>query len=153
MHKPIMYFENNLAGSMNLFKMMEKYDCKNFIFSSTAGVYGDKDNCTETDDKHPLSPYGESKLGVEMLLGSLGKAHPDWRIISLRYFNPCGGHESGLLGDEPLEYPNNLFPYIQEVLIGKRSKLVVFGNDYPTPDGTFIRDYIHIYDLGTYEFK
>lgn len=94
-----MYFENNLGGSLNLFKMMEKYDCKNFIFSSTAGVYGDKDNCVEIDDLHPLSPYGESKLAVEMLLASLGKVHKDWRIISLRYFNPCGGHESGLLGD------------------------------------------------------
>lgn len=113
MTQPIMYFENNLGGSLNLFKMMEKYDCKNFIFSSTAGVYGDKDNCVETDDLHPLSPYGESKLAVEMLLGSLGKVHNDWRIVSLRYFNPCGGHESGLLGDEPLSYPNNLFPYIQ----------------------------------------
>jgi len=79
--------------------MMEKYGCKNFIFSSTAGVYGDKDNCLETDQKNPLSPYGESKLCVEMLLGSLGNVHKDWRIISLRYFNPCGGHESGLLGD------------------------------------------------------
>lgn len=84
-----------------------------------------------------------------MLLGSLGHSHPDWKIISLRYFNPGGGQESGLLGDEPLSHPNNLFPYIQEVLIGKRPKLVVFGNDYPTPDGTCIRDYIHIYDLGT----
>ena len=83
-----------------------------------------------------------------MLLASLGRTHPDWRIISLRYFNPCGGHESGLLGDEPVSYPNNLFPFIQEVVVGKREKLVVFGNDYPTADGTCIRDYIHIYDLG-----
>lgn len=94
-----------------------------------------------------MNPYGESKVSVEYLLGSLGKAHPDWRIISLRYFNPAGGHESGLLGDEPYDYPNNLFPFIQDVLIGKREKLVVFGDDYPTPDGTCIRDYIHIHDL------
>lgn len=83
-----------------------------------------------------------------MLLASLARIHKDWKIISLRYFNPCGGHESGLLGDEPLSYPNNLFPYIQEVLTEKRPKLVIFGNNYPTPDGTCIRDYIHIYDLG-----
>lgn len=88
-------------------------------------------------------------MAVEMLLKSLGQCHSDWRIISLRYFNPCGGHESALLGDEPISYPNNLFPFIQEVLTGKREKLVVFGSDYPTPDGTCIRDYIHVYDLGT----
>ena len=144
-----MYYENNLVGSLNLFKMMEKYDCKRFIFSSTAGVYGDKDNCTETDSQKPVSPYGESKMCVEMLLKSLSVVHKDWKIVSLRYFNPCGAHESGLLGDEPFLYPNNLFPYIQEVIIGKRPKLVVFGDDYPTPDGTCIRDYIHIFDLGT----
>eukprot|EP00919_Chromeraceae_sp_WS-2016_P079325 GHVR01187773.1.p1 GENE.GHVR01187773.1~~GHVR01187773.1.p1 ORF type:complete len:129 (+),score=2.96 GHVR01187773.1:718-1104(+) len=82
-----------------------------------------------------------------MLMASLSKVHKDWKIISLRYFNPCGAHESGLIGDEPLEYPNNLFPYIQEVIVGKRQQLNVFGNDYDTPDGTCIRDYIHIYDL------
>ena len=87
-----------------------------------------------------------------MLLGSLAKVHPDWRIISLRYFNPCGAHESYLLGDEPLVHPNNLFPYIQEVIIGKREHLSIFGNDYPTPDGTCIRDYIHITDLGSFLF-
>jgi UDP-glucose 4-epimerase len=98
--KPMDYYENNVVGSMNLFNMMEKYkDCKNFIFSSTAGVYGDKDNCTETDLKKPNSPYGESKACVEMLLASLAKVHQDWRVISLRYFNPCGAHSSYLLGD------------------------------------------------------
>lgn len=91
--KPMMYYENNVVGSMNLFRLMEKYtDCKNFIFSSTAGVYGDQDNCTETDLKKPNSPYGESKACVEMLLASLSKVHKDWKIISLRYFNPCGAH-------------------------------------------------------------
>lgn len=89
-------------------------------------------------------------MAVEMLLNSLGRVHPDWKIISLRYFNPCGGHESGLLGDEPIGFPNNLFPFIQEVILGKRTKLVVFGNDYQTPDGTCIRDYIHIHDLGNF---
>ena len=131
--KPMLYYENNVVGSMNLFRLMEKYkDCKNFIFSSTAGVYGDKDNCTETDFKLPGSPYGESKACVEMLLASLARTHPDWRIISLRYFNPCGAHESYLLGDEPYEYPNNLFPFVQEVIIKKREKLSIFGKDYPT---------------------
>lgn len=147
MKEPIMYYENNILGSISLFKMMEKYGCKNFIFSSTAGLYGDKDNCKETDDLKPGSPYGESKMAVEMLLKSLVNAHKDWKIISLRYFNPCGGHKSALLGDEPFCYPNNLFPFIQEVLVGKKEKLVVFGSDYPTPDGTCVRDYIHIYDL------
>jgi UDP-glucose 4-epimerase len=152
--KPILYYENNVVGSMNLFKLMEKYThCKNFIFSSTAGVYGDKDNCTETDLKLPGSPYGESKACVEMLLGSLCKVHKDWRVISLRYFNPCGAHESYLLGDEPYEYPNNLFPFIQEVIIQKREKLNIFGKDYPTPDGTCVRDYIHITDLGNNAFS
>ena len=146
--KPIYYFENNIVGSMNLFKMMEKYpECKNFIFSSTAGVYGDKDNCVESDIKNPTSPYGESKTAVEMLLGSLARLHKDWRVISLRYFNPCGAHKSGLIGDEPYVYPNNLFPFIQEVIMGKRERLNIFGNDYPTADGTCIRDYIHITDL------
>ena len=100
--------------------MMEKYDCKNFIFSSTSTVYGDKDNCQETDLKTPMTPYGESKTAVEMLMGSLAKRYPDWRMISLRYFNPCGAHKSGLIGDEPYIYPNNLFPFIQEVICGKR---------------------------------
>jgi UDP-glucose 4-epimerase len=146
---PMMYYENNVIGSINLFKMMEKHkDCKKFIFSSTAGIYGNKDNCKETDPSNPTSPYGESKACVEMLLASLAKVHHDWRIISLRYFNPCGAHESHLLGDEPTVYPNNLFPYIQEVIIGKRPNLNIFGNDYPTPDGTCVRDYIHIMDIG-----
>jgi UDP-glucose 4-epimerase len=151
--KPMLYYENNVVGTMNLFKLMEKYPhCKSFIFSSTAGVYGDKDNCTETDLKLPGSPYGESKACVEMLLSSLCRTHKDWRVISLRYFNPCGAHESYLLGDEPFEYPNNLFPFVQEVIIGKREKLTIFGNSYNTPDGTCIRDYIHITDLGITPF-
>lgn len=146
---PMLYYENNVIGSINLFKMMEKHkNCINFIFSSTAGIYGNKDNCKETDPANPTSPYGESKACVEMLLNSLAKVHQNWRIISLRYFNPCGAHGSHLLGDEPTVHPNNLFPYIQEVIIGKRPQLNIFGNDYPTPDGTCVRDYIHIVDLG-----
>lgn len=91
--KPILYYENNVIGSMNLFKMMQKHkDCKNFVFSSSAGIYGNKDNCKETDPADPNSPYGESKACVEMLLNSMAKVQPDWRIISLRYFNPCGAH-------------------------------------------------------------
>lgn len=147
--QPMLYYENNVVGSMNLFRLMEQYtECSNFIFSSTAGVYGDKDDCREVDHKLPTSPYGESKAAVEMLLSSLARVHPNWRIISLRYFNPCGSHPSHLLGDEPFTYPNNLFPFVQEVIINKRPQLTVFGNDYPTPDGTCVRDYIHISDLG-----
>lgn len=147
---PLLYYENNVVGSMNLFKMMEEYPaCCNFIFSSTAAVYGDKDNCTEGDPHAPTSPYGESKLSVEMLLASLAKVRPNWKAVSLRYFNPCGAHESLLLGDEPFNFPNNLFPFVQEVIVGKRERLNIFGNDYSTPDGTCVRDYIHITDLGT----
>lgn len=148
MNQPIMYYENNVVGSMNLLKMMEKHDCKNIIFSSSSSVYGNRAGCLESDDPKPISPYSQTKFIVDMLLHSAGRTHKDWRLVSLRYFNPCGAHETGLLGDDPLGYPNNLFPFIQELILGKFEKLVVFGNDYPNPDGTCIRDYIHIYDLG-----
>lgn len=147
MTNPLLYYEDNIVGSMNLAKMMEKHGCKNFIFSSSSSVYGNRVGCLETDTPSPISPYSQTKFAVDMMLSSLGRAHKDWRLVSLRYFNPCGAHKSGLLGDEPLGYPNNLFPFIQEVILKRKEKLVVFGNDYPNPDGTCIRDYIHIFDL------
>lgn len=136
---------------MNLLKMMEIYSsCTEFIFSSSAAVYGEQDNCTEDYNCFPISPYGESKLVVDMLLKSIARAKPHLKIISLRYFNPAGNHHKGLLGDNPIgSIPGNLFSVIQEVIIGKRNALTIFGNDYNTPDGTGVRDFIHVVDLGT----
>lgn len=136
---------------MNLLRMMEAFpQCKEFIFSSSAAVYGEQDNCTEEFNCLPISPYGESKLCVDMLLRSAARARPDWKVISLRYFNPAGNHHAGILGDNPIgNTPANLFSIIQEVIIGKRSQVVVFGKDYNTPDGTGVRDFVHVVDLGT----
>lgn len=120
--EPLLYYENNLVGSMNILKLMEKYTtCKELLFSSTAAVYGEQDNCTEDFHCLPVSPYGESKLCVDMLLKSMAKCHRDWKIISLRYFNPAGNHPSGIIGDSPIgNIPGNLFAVIQECIIGKR---------------------------------
>jgi UDP-glucose 4-epimerase len=149
---PLEYYENNVVGSMNLVRMMELFPtCKEFIFSSSAAVYGEQDNCTEDFHCIPVSPYGETKLVVDMLLRSVARAHPDWKVISLRYFNPAGNHHAGILGDNPIgNTPGNLFSIIQEVIIGKRPHVTVFGNDYKTPDGTGVRDFVHVVDLGTF---
>ena len=147
MQFPLDYFENNFVGTLNLLKCMEKYNCKNFIFSSSATVYGNNGNCKEEDPLMFANPYGCTKLCVEYLLQATAKCKSDWRIISLRYFNPCGAHESGLIGESPSSFPNNLFPFLEDVVVGKRERLNVFGNDYNTPDGTGVRDYIHVVDL------
>ena len=144
---PLEYFENNFVGSLNLLKCMEKYNCKNFIFSSSATVYGNNGNCKEEDPLTFANPYGCTKLCVEHMLEATAKCKSDWRIISLRYFNPCGAHESGLIGESPSSFPNNLFPFLEDVAIGKRERLNVFGDDYETNDGTGVRDYIHVVDL------
>ena len=145
---PLHYYENNVVGSLNLLKVMEKFpECTRFLFSSTAAVYGEQDNCAEDFECKPISPYGESKFCVEMLIKSLAKVHKNWRVISLRYFNPAGSHPSGKIGDWPSNYPGNLFPVIQECVIGKRPCLNVYGTDYNTVDGSGVRDYIHITDL------
>lgn len=151
MYEPLSYFENNLVGSMNLLKMMEKYNyCKEFLFSSSAAVYGEQDDCTEEFDCRPISPYGESKLCFEMLLKSMTRCHPEWKVVSVRYFNPAGNHHSGLIGDNPIgNIPGNLFSVIQEVIIGKRESITVFGSDYNTFDGSGVRDFVHVTDLGT----
>lgn len=126
---------------------MNEYDCKHFLFSSTATVYGNSDNCQETSPILPLHPYSETKVCVEYLMRSYANSKPESSMVSLRYFNPCGAHTSYLIGDSPSVYPNNLFPFIEQVAIGKRPKLYVFGNDFQTCDGTGVRDYIHIMDL------
>ncbi len=147
MQIPLEYFDNNFVGSLNLLKCMEKFGCKNFIFSSSATVYGNNGNCKETDPLMFANTYGCTKLCVEYMLQSTSACKRDWRIISLRYFNPCGSHESGTIGEDPSSYPNNLFPFLEEVVVGKRERLNVFGNDYKTKDGTGVRDYIHVVDL------
>jgi UDP-glucose 4-epimerase len=147
--QPLRYYDNNVSGSVVLFETMAKFGCKTIVFSSSATVYGDPASVPIRED-FPLSatnPYGRSKLMIEEILRDLFKAAPDWRIALLRYFNPVGAHESGLIGEEPSGIPNNLVPYIAQVATGVRDKLNVYGGDYPTPDGTGMRDYIHVVDL------
>lgn len=147
--QPLRYYDNNVNGSVILFETMAKFGVNTIVFSSSATVYGDPASVPIRED-FPLSatnPYGRSKLMIEDILRDLSKAEPDWRIALLRYFNPVGAHESGLIGEEPNGIPNNLVPYIAQVANGQREKLSVFGGDYPTPDGTGLRDYIHVVDL------
>ena len=147
--QPLRYYDNNVSGSVVLFETMAKFGVKTLVFSSSATVYGDPASVPILED-FPLSatnPYGRSKLMIEDLLRDLIKAEPDWHIALLRYFNPVGAHESGLIGEEPSGIPNNLVPYIAQVATGQREKLSVYGGDYPTPDGTGMRDYIHVVDL------
>ncbi len=147
--QPLRYYDNNVNGSVILFETMAKFGVRSLVFSSSATVYGDPASVPIRED-FPLSatnPYGRSKLMIEDILRDLAKAEPDWRIALLRYFNPVGAHESGLIGEEPSGIPNNLVPYIAQVANGQREKLSVFGGDYPTPDGTGLRDYIHVVDL------
>ncbi len=147
--QPLKYYDNNLRSTLSLLRIMEKYNVKKLVFSSSATVYGDPHTVPITED-FPLSatnPYGMTKLMIENILKDLQKADGDWDIALLRYFNPVGAHESGMIGEDPNGIPNNLVPYISQVAIGKLEKLRVFGNDYPTKDGTGIRDYIHVVDL------
>ena len=147
--QPLMYYHNNVTGSVVLCKAMAKHGCKNLVFSSSATVYGEPVALPITEDL-PLSttnPYGASKLMVEGILTDLYKSDNSWNIACLRYFNPVGAHESGKIGEDPNDVPNNLMPFISQVAVGKREKLAVFGNDYDTKDGTGVRDYIHVVDL------
>ncbi|KAK6117091.1 hypothetical protein DH2020_049136 [Rehmannia glutinosa] len=146
---PMRYFDNNLAGSINLYKIMAKYNCKKLVFSSSATVYGqpDKIPCLEDSELKAMNPYGRTKLFLEEIARDIQKADPEWRIILLRYFNPVGAHESGMLGEDPKGIPNNLMPYITQVAVGRLPELNVYGHDYPTHDGSAIRDYIHVMDL------
>ncbi len=147
--QPLAYYENNVLGSINLFQAMAEHGVKQLVFSSSATVYGDP-HTVPIQECFPLSatnPYGRTKLMIEEILRDLGLAEPSWRIAILRYFNPVGAHVSGLIGESPNGIPNNLMPYVSQVAVGKREKLSVYGNDYPTPDGTGVRDYIHVVDL------
>ena len=147
--QPLRYYENNLISTLNLLRAMDKYSVRKLVFSSSATVYGDPHSVPITED-FPLSatnPYGMTKLMIENILKDLYRADKGWGVALLRYFNPVGAHESGLIGEDPSGIPNNLMPYIAHVAIGKLEKLKVFGNDYPTKDGTGVRDYIHVVDL------
>lgn len=148
--KPLLYFDNNVTGSITLFNEMMKAQVKRVIFSSSATVYGASDNYKLTEDM-PLNPanvYGKTKLKVEEILRDLKKTNPQLGIAILRYFNPVGAHPSGFIGENPNGTPNNLMPYIADVAMGLKEKLYIFGDDYETPDGTGLRDYIHVKDLG-----
>lgn len=147
--KPLKYYQNNVCGTLVLCEVMQEAGVHNLVFSSSATVYGDPASLPIREDfpTSATNPYGQSKLMVENILADFQRANPQWNIARLRYFNPVGAHESGLIGEDPNDIPNNLMPYIAQVAIGKREKLSVFGDDYPTPDGTGVRDYIHVVDL------
>lgn len=147
--QPLAYYDNNFIGTHRLLSAMRRVGVHTVVFSSSATVYGEPQRLPLTED-HPLSatnPYGRTKLFVEEMLRDLYRAEPHWRIAILRYFNPVGAHESGLIGEDPQGTPNNLMPYVAQVAIGRRPYLNVWGGDYPTPDGTGVRDYIHVVDL------
>ena len=150
--KPLEYYDNNLSSTLALLKMMKKYHCLNFVFSSSATVYGVPDHVplSETDlRKEATSPYGETKVMIERILEDVCKANKEYNVAILRYFNPIGAHKSTLLGEDPNGIPNNLLPYINKVAVGELPYLNVYGNDYPTVDGTGVRDYIHVLDLAS----
>ena len=153
--KPLLYYHNNITGTLNLCNIMQKYGAKRIVFSSSATVYGKPASVPITED-FPLSttnPYGETKLMIERILSDLYNADKEWSISVLRYFNPIGAHKSGMIGEDPQGIPNNLLPYITQVAAGRRECLSVFGNDYNTPDGTGVRDYIHVVDLARAHLK
>ncbi|WP_121610100.1 UDP-glucose 4-epimerase GalE [Mesobacillus foraminis] len=152
---PLWYYHNNLTSTLNLCGMMKKYGVKNLVFSSSATVYGmpERVPIKEEDSLWTLNPYGRTKLMIENILEDLYVSDPSWSITFLRYFNPVGAHKSGLLGEDPMGIPNNLMPYITQVAVGKLQELSVFGNQYPTTDGTGVRDYIHVVDLALGHLK
>lgn len=153
--KPIEYYHNNITGTLILLKVMKKYGCKKIVFSSSATVYGNPKELPISED-FPLSttnPYGSTKLMIEQILQDVAKADKDFSVAILRYFNPIGSHKSGLIGEKPNGIPNNIMPYIVRVAKGEYKELTIFGNDYPTPDGTGIRDYIHVVDLSLGHLK
>ena len=150
--KPIEYYSNNLGNTLTLVDVMRNHGCKDIIFSSSATVYGVPDSLplTEQSPKKPATnPYGWTKWMIEQILTDLHTADPEWNVVLLRYFNPIGAHPSGLMGEDPKGIPNNLLPYVAQVAVGKREFVHVYGDDYNTPDGTGVRDYIHVCDLGT----
>ncbi|MCG8568045.1 MAG: UDP-glucose 4-epimerase GalE [Desulfobacterales bacterium] len=153
--QPLRYYHNNITGTLNLLESMSAHQVKSLVFSSSATVYGDPATLPILED-FPLSvtnPYGRTKLMIEEMLRDLSQADPEWQVALLRYFNPVGAHESGRIGEDPQGIPNNLCPYISKVAIGTLSQVQVFGNDYDTPDGTGVRDYIHVVDLALGHIK
>lgn len=154
--KPWEYYNNNIGGTLTLLDVMRKHGAKNFVFSSSATVYGDPEMMpiTEACPKGECTnPYGWTKSMLEQILMDMQKADPEWNMVILRYFNPIGAHESGKIGENPNGIPNNLMPFVAQVAVGKRKELSVFGNDYDTPDGTGVRDYIHVVDLAVGHVK
>lgn len=154
--KPIQYYMNNITGALTILDVMKEYNCKKFIFSSSATVYGEPEKVPLTEDCRTggtTNPYGTTKLFIEKILQDLYKSDNEWNICILRYFNPVGSHGSGLIGEEPQGIPTNLMPYIVRVASGQLKELSVFGNDYNTPDGTGIRDYVHVVDLAKGHLK
>ena len=147
--KPLLYYNNNVSGTITLLEVMAEANVKNLVFSSSATVYGDPEvlPIDETSPRSCTNPYGQSKLTVEHILEDLAATNDGWNLIPLRYFNPVGAHPSGQIGEDPNDIPNNLMPYISQVAVGKLEKLSIFGNDYPTVDGTGVRDFIHVTDL------
>jgi len=148
--KPVEYYDNNLVGTLVLLEVMREAGCKRIVFSSSATVYGDPEELPlkETTKLNPTTnPYGTTKVMQEQILRDVYKADGEWNVVLLRYFNPVGAHKSGLIGEDPKGIPNNLMPYVAQVASGKLKQIGVFGNDYPTPDGTGVRDYIHVVDL------
>ena len=147
--QPLRYYDNNVSGSIALLEVMAEFGVTRIAFSSSATVYGDPQSVPITEDAPTgaTNPYGRSKLMVEDLLRDLAASMPSWRIALLRYFNPVGAHASGLIGEDPDGIPNNLLPFVAQVAVGRLPQLQVFGDDYPTPDGTGVRDYIHVVDL------
>jgi UDP-glucose 4-epimerase len=147
--EPLRYYENNVVGTVALIDAMRRHDVRRLVFSSSATVYGMAETMPLTEDAPlaPINPYGRTKLMVEQILRDMVVADPDWRVMLLRYFNPVGAHESGQIGEDPGGIPNNLMPFVAQVAVGRRAQLSIYGNDYPTPDGTGVRDYIHVVDL------
>lgn len=147
--KPLEYYENNIGGTINLLKAMRDANCKSIVFSSSATVYGVNNKVPYTEDMSTsaTNPYGYTKVMIEQILNDMTVSDSDWSVVALRYFNPIGAHESGRIGENPNGIPNNLVPYIAQVAVGKLEHLRVFGDDYETPDGTGVRDYIHVTDL------
>lgn len=153
--KPIEYYHNNITGTIILLDIMRKYNVKKIVFSSSATVYGDPASVPIKEDfpKSATNPYGQTKIMIEQILSDVYKSDEEWSIVFLRYFNPIGAHESGLIGESPNGIPNNLMPYINQVALGKLDHLSIFGNDYDTKDGTGVRDYIHVVDLAKGHIK
>ena len=155
--KPLEYYDNNVNGTITLLQAMKEYNVKSIVFSSSATVYGEPKQMPVTEDMptgiNLTNPYGKTKYFIEEILKDLFRSDNNWKIAILRYFNPVGAHESGLIGEDPKDIPNNLMPYITQVAVGKLKELQIFGNDYPTKDGTGVRDYIHVVDLANAHVK